>query len=322
MHQDDLFLALEQAEERIFSGYSLADFARAFVSISSKYRQGKGVFLETDLERKVYLFTRMPATYAAIVKALQELRQRSPHLHLKTLLDVGSGPGTGMWAASHVFPSLEKALLVEQDTAFMVLGKTLIPYAEHPAVLSAVWQQSDMRALPVLSRSDLVLLSYSLGEVKESSWPQILSHLWSCTEKAILIVEPGTPKGYDRILKVRDILLGLGGYLYAPCPHTHACPLGKGDWCHFSARVSRSSMHRKVKSADLGYEDEKFSYVLFGKEPCSLFQGRILRSPSLHPGHLHVTVCGKEGVSQQTFSRKNKDIYQKIKKLSWGDAID
>ena len=78
-----------------------------------------------------------------------------------------------------------------------------------------------------------------------------------------MIVEPGTPAGYERILAARARLIELGRVIVAPCPHQAACPMPPGkDWCHFGARVNRSALHRRVKDADLSYEDEKFSYVV------------------------------------------------------------
>ncbi len=123
------------------------------------------------------------------------------------------------------------------------------------------------------------------------------------------------------MMKLRDILLDLGGFIWAPCPHHLKCPLLDGDWCHFPARVQRTSLHRKLKSADLGYEDEKFCYLIVGKEPCETYQGRILRYPIKHSGHVDVTLCQKEGVQKKVFSKRDKEKYRVIKKLNWGDVI-
>lgn len=86
--------------------------------------------------------------------------------------------------------------------------------------------------------------------------------------RAVLIVEAGTPAGYARVIEARDRLIAAGFRVAAPCPHSAACPIVPGtDWCHFAARVSRSSLHRQVKSGSLAYEDEKFSYVAATRLP-------------------------------------------------------
>jgi hypothetical protein len=33
------------------------------------------------------------------------------------------------------------------------------------------------------------------------------------------------------------------------------------EWRHFATRFERSSLHRCIKNAELGHEDEKYSYV-------------------------------------------------------------
>jgi ribosomal protein RSM22 (predicted rRNA methylase) len=167
--------------------------------------------------------------------------------------------------------------------------------------------------------SDLVVLSYSIGETDESSWPDLCKRLWGTTNKALVIIEPGTPKGYGRLMKLRSMMLSLGAYLWAPCPHSLPCPLERGDWCHFPARVARSSLHRKLKSADLGYEDEKFSYLVFGKRPIISYKARVIRKPLLHSGWLECITCQESGVKKEVFSKKEGEEYKKKKKLEWGD---
>jgi ribosomal protein RSM22 (predicted rRNA methylase) len=134
-------------------------------------------------------------------------------------------------------------------------------------------------------------------------------------------VEPGTPSGYAKLMKIREILKDLGGFLWAPCPHSLPCPLLKGDWCHFSVRVSRTSLHRQLKSADLGYEDEKFSYLIFGKEPIAAFQARVIRRPAKHSGFVELMTCQKDGIKKEVYSKKDKEIYKQRKKLEWGDSF-
>ncbi len=91
--------------------------------------------------------------------------------------------------------------------------------------------------------------------------------MWAKTNDTLLIVEPGTPSGYQRILDARAQLIKNGAHVIAPCPHDDACPLVKPDWCHFSQRLQRSRVHKQLKSAELPYEDEKFIYVALSRAP-------------------------------------------------------
>ena len=54
-----------------------------------------------------------------------------------------------------------------------------------------------------------------------------------------------------------------GGYIVAPCSHQGECKIEEDDWCAFYTRVARSAIHRQAKKGELGYEDEKFSYMAF-----------------------------------------------------------
>jgi len=314
----DLRTVLNQLQKEYFFEKKQSDFAKAFERISARYRQEAGCFLQTDEERKAYLFTRLPATFAVALKVLEEVQNRC---NIESLLDVGAGPGTGMWAASTLFSELTECFLLEKDPLFMQLGKELVSKAEGFPVRKIEWRNCDIEKEFTAPEADLVLLSYSIGETKQAVWPSLAKQLWSSTKKALVIIEPGTPKGYDRLMKLRDVFLNLGGYLWAPCPHSNSCPLKEGDWCHFPARVARSSLHRQLKSAELGYEDEKFSYLIIGKEPSFPYLARVIRKPSLHSGWIEFTTCQSQGVEKEVFTRKQGEEYKKKKRLDWGDCF-
>jgi ribosomal protein RSM22 (predicted rRNA methylase) len=321
MINPSLSYALEKMQEKMLSSYKQSELIKAFETISSRYRSGSGLFLQTEQERLVYLLTRLPGTFSAVRTVLEEMQKRSPYVVPKTLLDVGAGPGTGMWAASQVFSSLEKCTLLERDERFMKIGKEMALHASEALIQKANWLLADLQNPLSISCHDIVLLSYSIGEVEEKFWVSQLTTLFENTGRALIIIEPGTPSGYRRLMKIRDILLALKGHLWAPCPHSFSCPLKLDDWCHFSVRVPRSSIHRQLKSADLGYEDEKFSYLIFGKDPLMIpFSARVIRHPIKHQGHVEVTFCQKEGIERKVFSKKDKDTYKKMKKIEWGES--
>ncbi len=69
-----------------------------------------------------YLMSRMPATYAAISRVLEEI---SEDTQVKTVLDIGAGPGTGLWAVRERFDSLESYVGLEGDQGFITLAELL-----------------------------------------------------------------------------------------------------------------------------------------------------------------------------------------------------
>jgi ribosomal protein RSM22 (predicted rRNA methylase) len=125
------------------------------------------------------------------------------------------------------------------------------------------------------------------------------------------------------VLAARDRLLAAGLRVVAPCPHERPCPLRR-DWCHFSVRINRSALHRRVKGAELGYEDEKFSYVTAVRDPAPTtgqVPGRILRHPLHRKGMVLLRVCTPDGTAiSETVSKRQGDRYRAARDLAWGDA--
>ena len=262
----------------------------------------------------------MPATYAALEKALHFVKEVAS-FSIKSMLDLGAGPGTAMWAACEAFSEIDSVTLIEKDLSLAALGKQLALFGEFPSMHRAIWQEGDLEKISTFPQHDLVVLSYSVGELAPQSLERLIAVCWEAAQELLLIMEPGTPAGFERIRMIREQLIICGAHIIAPCPHHLACPMSQGDWCHFSARLERSILHRRIKGGSLGYEDEKFSYVAVTKKPHSLPHGRILRQPVLHRGHLTLKQCTPEGVQQSTFSKKMGSVYQQMRKAEWGDMI-
>lgn len=93
-----------------------------------------------------------------------------------------------------------------------------------------------------------------------------------------------------------------------------------GDWCHFSARLERTGEHRRMKQASLGYEDEKFSYVVATREDEQPAEARVVRHPMRYSGYTQLMLCGHEGLERVTVTRSQKELYRRAKKTEWGDA--
>ena len=287
--------------------------------ISNKYRKndGKGKRLLTEQNEAIsYAVSRMPATYAAVHSAVcQTLENYSEDL--QTLFDIGAGTGAATWAINDII-DISNIRCFEREQNMMNIGKQLMNNTE----LSKVqWEQFDILQDDIKERSDIVVTSYMINELPEKEKEIVIRKLWNATNKLLIIIEPGTPAGFDNILKIRKELLKKGGYIVSPCCNQGECKISKGDWCAFYARVFRSSIHKQAKKGELGYEDEKFSYIAFSKRPVKIDGDRILRHPQIYKGYVNVKLCTKDGIQEKKYSKKDGDIYKRVRKLGAGEKI-
>lgn len=167
-------------------------------------------------------------------------------------------------------------------------------------------------------RCDIAVLSYTLGELPQEKQLSAVLMLWESAE-TLIIVEPGTAAGFQRMLAVRALLLEAGANIAAPCPSGVICPEADG-WCHFAARVARSRTHRQAKDAELPYEDEKFTYLVATKLECTPCASRVLRHPKILKGHVELALCTGEGRKAVTISKRMGEAYHLARDLQWGDA--
>src|SRR5829696_8432818 len=99
--QEAIEAELERAKELDQANWKGISEARQ--ELTERYRQqmkSKGQFMTEMAHRMAYLATRLPATYAACHQVLKEIRARAPDIQIKSVLDLGAGPGTAMWAAA------------------------------------------------------------------------------------------------------------------------------------------------------------------------------------------------------------------------------
>lgn len=319
---------LSEAIELELKGINSKELTKASEELTSRYRAAdrdeSSVFMSSDAHRASYIVARMPATYIAVKRVLSEVKDRLPDVAIASLLDLGCGPGTVMWAASEMFEELKEVQLIELDDALMGIGRRLAEKSDHTSVSSAQWKKADLSSDFEIQPADLITASYALGELSEEVIKKVVRKAWDEAKVGVVIIEPGTPRGFNHILLVRDELIKLGAHIVAPCPHALECSMlrdsHRGDWCHFSARVERTISHKRIKSGTLSYEDEKFSYIVASKIPSEKFDGRIIRHPQNRTGHIHLELCVEEGIKRETVSKRNKEAFSRARKAEWGDA--
>jgi ribosomal protein RSM22 (predicted rRNA methylase) len=309
---------LQQAIDNALKGVSLNKIRKIYKSLELSYRsKGAIVAIESADLSLAYLAVRMMPIYFVISGILKELQNRSPDFEPRTHLDVGSGPGTVLWAANSIWPNIKKIVAVEREDTFIRCAKGLIGF-EKPDLLEKVfWERAKFpEKLPSI-KSDLVTLSYVLGEINNAYRLPLIQDLWQRTAQFLLIVEPGTPEGFQRILEARKQLCNAGAYVWAPCYGNSEC---HGKWCHFSERVRRSQSHCFVKDATLGYEDEHFSYLLVGRAPSTDPAPRVIGSIRKLKHQITVPVCGEDGLpgTDIVSRRESPEKYRTAAGYGWG----
>lgn len=93
------------------------------------------------------------------------------------------------------------------------------------------------------------------------------------------------------------------------------------DWCHFAQRLGRTRGHRAAKGAELGYEDEKYSYIAVTREPSVPIAARVLRHPVVRPGRIELALCTPTGLRSALVTRSAGARWRTARDLHWGDAV-
>jgi ribosomal protein RSM22 (predicted rRNA methylase) len=280
------------------------------------------------MDALAYTVTRLPATYAAAWNALGRLEERSPDFAPRSVLDLCAGPGSASWAAVETWPSIESLTQIDANAMLLQLGEKLAASAASPVLRTARRIGANLLGTDILkegaidSTADVAVLSYALVEFRPAEQQRVLATAWRQCTGAVVLVEPGTPQGYETILRARDFLLQTGARILAPCPHQARCPLIAPDWCHFQQRVARSRDHMILKAAEVPYEDEKFSYLIAVRE--NLFRpadaGRILARPQIDNRAFTAKVCKPDGsAALVSILKRDKAAFKQARKKDWGD---
>ena len=314
---------LRQAVDRALNGIPLADLAATAAALSQRYREGRrdGRFhVGTNRDALAYLAVRLPATYAAVRASFAAVAVARPDFAPRTALDIGAGPGTALWAAADCWSDLADALLVEASPVFRACGEALAAEADLP---HRTWRSADVavEAIDAAPR-DLVTMAYVLNEIDPEVRPLVVDRLWRVTADTLVVVEPGTPAGWERTLAARRQLIESGAHVIAPCPHAHDCPLVSPDWCHFAERVARSRLHRQAKGGVVPWEDEKFSYVAVSRKPAPAVGARVIARPRKGSGRVTLKLCGPDGsAGEQLFSRRDGELFKRASRCDWGSWL-
>lgn len=304
--------------------------ATACKQLSQRYRQQQpGQHLPDPLAIEAYLATRLPATFAVMQRVLTELQLRLPDFRPQHMLDLGAGPGTASLAALAHWPELALTLY-EGQSGMLAVARNLfqglaVPETRLQLLAGHLPELPDPRVLKQLP-ADLLVLAYVLNELQPAAREKVYQRLQQDHPQAVLVlVEPGTPVGFQHLLAARQFFLRAGRTLVAPCPAIADCPMAAAnDWCHFSQRLPRTALHRQLKQGEQNFEDEKFSYLIFAPTELNSADhrpaGRIVRHPHYGKGKVQLSLCTAEGLQTPTLGKSHPQ-YKQARKWQWGEGV-
>ena len=202
---------LQEALAREVEGVPFAQLAETVRRLRDAYRSelvDQTPRLDSPMEALAYAAYRMPGTYAAVRAVLGRTTAAIPALHPRRVLDVGGGTGAGAWALADTWPDLETVVIQDRSAAVAALGQRMAAPRSGGATFR--WQTR-----PTSDRVDVGMTSYLLGELAASERTRLIEQMIGRAD-TVVVVEPGTTAGYQRILAARAQMIGARLSIAAP----------------------------------------------------------------------------------------------------------
>jgi ribosomal protein RSM22 (predicted rRNA methylase) len=322
--------SIEQAIASLLMRQESTEWISRGMQLHNRYISGnrtKGGHVRELDDVMAYLGLRVPASYAQISGAMRSVREVLPSWNPKSVLDLGAGPGTGVWAAKTVWESVSEAVCIDQGKNFITVGKQLLNEIDLPVTVH--WEQQDVRegVAPEEAHYDLVIVANVLNELSPAARDKVLGQAFNHTTGVLLILEPGTPSG-SAIAAESARAFKTAANLVAPYIDNSYV---KDDdfWLHFSQRFIRPEFQRRVRqymrdSTEMAsdWEDAKYSYTAISKLPGEVLAwGRCAGPVRLQKGFLEVPVLTKDSLQLIKVMKRNHEQFRYAKNLKGGELI-
>uniref|UniRef100_A0A672I8Z9 Ribosome assembly protein METTL17, mitochondrial n=1 Tax=Salarias fasciatus TaxID=181472 RepID=A0A672I8Z9_SALFA len=285
----------------------------------------------------VYMAARLAGGYAAVKRALHEIKKRDPSFAPQSLLDFGSGLGTVAWAShSYWGDSLKEMVCVDSSGSMNNLAERLLKGDDEGAAphIKHVYFRQFLPVSPKV-QFDLVVSAFTLSElpgVKDRE--DAVFTLWRKTSSYLVLVENGTKEGHQMLMEARDALLKKQektvhdprpASVFAPCPHELTCPKLTSQTavpCNFL------QFYQPLLN-DTAVQTEKFSFLVLSRSrPAAAAEGvdwaRLIAPVLRRTRHVHCRMCCPDGQLQHvvvTARKHSRDVYRCARSSDWGDQL-
>ncbi len=230
----------------------------------------KNYFNQKEL-RSGYLLYFLPVNALKVAALLEQNFSITPGQSL-TILDVGSGPGTGilgglLWLENYLKspqPPFDKGgrggislrwILIDQNSHALSdavnLHREITERFEKEGIpirseIKTIVADLDSGRIPETESADLILALNTLSEFPKFKRRGIVERLLTHHLKEdgrLFIMEPALQRTTRELMELHDELLSReGATVFAPCLHQAACPMlaaNRRDWCHTTIEWER-----------------------------------------------------------------------------------
>ncbi|SRR5258706_1640313 len=326
----NLPLEIEHAISSILSKDDSGEWLKRAEILHALYmdqnKKSSSKYIKDYSDALAYLGLRVPATYAQIFGALSQVQEIIPSFNPKSLLDIGTGPGTGIWAAKEIWKSLEFTTCIDQDDNFLSLNKEILQKAS--VSIRTSFRQEGIRYMKNdRTTYDVVLIANILNELSDADKKDLLQKAYASCSGVLIIIEPGTSLGVKIINEASGYFSG-NAPLLAPYINNSYVE-SKEYWIHFSQRFIRPEFQRRLRQSmresnlmASDWEETKYAYVAIGKiPPENKSWGRVIGPTKKQKGFLEVPILTSDGINQIKVLKRNKNNYLFAKNLRWGECI-
>lgn len=323
-------LLLDAINERVESGglsrkklgQAVAELSRSFTKERSHLTR---TYLDDELLGAAYLQYFLPVNLAKIQLLLDEMPTPEP-VERFSVLDIGSGPGTGTlavldWWHQRKLPSALSVTAVDGSSGALRQARQLWDrYCR-----SVHSQEADLRTYEgnlerrawleqVRQRGlfNLIILANCLNEIYTDGTDSIQAKTGLVVEclplltphGTIMIVEPALRETSRALHQMRDRLLKEKRCtIYSPCLHEGNCPalVKPDDWCH-EERTWEPPMSIREIDKEVGFIKDalKFSYLLLRKDGKTIVERqsdvyRVVSELRELKGEKRAWLCNEQG---------------------------
>lgn len=319
--------AIQELVER--EDFSPTEIAQGVAKLSRIFTKARGRLRRTYLDDRLlgvaYLQYFLPVNLAKIQVLLNEMPTLEP-VKCFSVLDLGSGPGTGAlaildWWHQRGLPHALSVTAVDGSTAALKQARQLWDrYCRATDVgevsLQACVEDLERRAWVDQARQkgpfNLIIIANCLNEIYANVQDSIERRVGLVGEAlsilapngTVMIIEPALRETSRALHQVRDRLLQERWCsIYSPCLHGQGCPaLAKpDDWCHEERAWEPPGSIQEIDE-QVGFIKDalKFSYLLLRKDGKTIVERRpdlyrVVSELRTMKGEKRAWLCNEQG---------------------------